>query len=387
MAWCGPGGYYADDSFCESTVRMAPFLRDVKGATGPPSVPVGDAVQDSNAHDDILLSRAEYSGETGELVLYFDDPIFPFSIYVSRVTILHDKCDGIALSVSEFGGRVSLDRQYVTFNLDDGNRQALPGMTNPRIHLASGAFADDATRTENAPGDVPLLVTGVDSPPRADQQQGVVRTASCTLTYGLVEPPSAVLDEVDYGADFVAEHSEVVRQAIRDGFAAWTKLNPGMAFEEVDSGQPDIVIRWIEFAGEHIGYACVDCLRAGAIIELALEQPDCRGNQVAYGPGMIRNVLAHEFGHNLGLGHADDKDHLMSGSTPPPEPGRFNDLGYNIPERVSEYLVGAKPLVERYDKLYDEYRNSNSVSHRNALVGPINSLADRLNCMYNVSDP
>lgn len=48
---------------------------------------------------------------------------------------------------------------------------------------------------------------------------------------------------------------------------------------------------------------------------------------------------------------------------------------------------GAKPLVERYDKLYDEYRNSNSVSHRNALVGPINSLADRLNCMYSVSDP
>ena len=151
------------------------------------------------------------------------------------------------------------------------------------------------------------------------------------------------------------------------------------------SGQPDITIRWIEYTGTHVGSACLDCLRSGAVINVVLEQPNCRDNPVAYGPGMIRNIIAHEFGHNLGLGHTNDELHLMFGTMPPPPPGLFDSLGYNVPEEVPEYLVGEKPLLDRYNRLYEEYSSSSSTSHKNSLVDPINSLVRQLNCLRNVS--
>lgn len=367
--------------FCETAVDAASLVQDVEGAAPTLSVPGDPAVPDVPAN--VLLSRAEYSTDAGELVLHFDEAINQFSIYVARITILHDKCDGIVLSASEFE-RVGGGGTSVAFVLDEDGRQSLQGMINPRIHLAQGAFTDKANGTENDAGDVPLYVSGADAPPREDQFQGEVRTASCTLTYGLAAPPSAVLDAADYGAEFVAEHSMVVRQAIRDGFDTWTRANPGIVFEEVASGQPDITVRWIEYTGTHVGSACLDCLRNGAVINVVLEQPDCRDNPVAYGPGKIRNIIAHEFGHNLGLGHDDDEDHLMYGTMPPPPPGPFDSLGYNVPEGVPEYLVGEKSLLDRYNKLYEEYSRSSSTSHKNSLVDPINSLVRQINCLRNV---
>ena len=381
-ARCGPDGDSLN-AFCETAVDPAGLVRDV-GVTAP-TLPVPGGAAAPDVPSNVLLSRAEYTTDAGELVLHFDEAINPFSIYVARITILHDKCDGIALSASEFK-RVGGEGTSVTFVLDEDDRQSLQGMINPRIRLAQGAFTDRANGTENDVGDVPLYVSGTGAPPRESQVRGEVRTASCTLTYGLAAPPSAVLDAADYGAEFVAEHSMVVRQAIRDGFEAWTQVNPGIVFEEVTTGQPDIIVRWIEYTGTHEGSACLDCLRNGAEINVVLEQPDCRDNPVAYGPGKIRNTIAHEFGHNLGLGHTDDMDHLMFGTMPPPPPGPFNSLGYSVPEEVPGYLVGEKSLSDRYNKLYEEYSRSSSTSHKNSLVDPINSLARQLNCMRNAPD-
>ena len=187
MAWCGPDGNSLN-VFCETAVDVAGLVRDVGGVAPTLPAPEDSAAAAPDVPANVLLSRAEYSTDAGELVLHFDEAINPFSIYVARVTILHDKCDGIVLSASEFD-RVGGGGMSVAFVLDEDGRQSLQGMINPRIHLAPGAFTDRANGTENDAGDVPLYVSGADAPPREDQLQGTVRTASCTLTYGLAALP------------------------------------------------------------------------------------------------------------------------------------------------------------------------------------------------------
>ncbi len=85
---------------------------------------------------------------------------------------------------------------------------------------------------------------------------------------------------------------------------------------------------------------------------------------------MVANILMHEIGHALGLGHTGDEDHLMY-STVSPETS-FDSNGYLIPERFDELYVGQKLLLIQekeiqekigsldakiYDEqvLYDEY--------------------------------
>lgn len=359
------------------------------GAERAPLAVVGEiaAGPDSEELARDLVVRAEYDGDANNLVLYFEKEIDPFTIYVNRVAILHDGCDGISLSAQEFA-RVGADRRSMAFELDPDNRQALYGMTGPWVHLGQGAFVVAAGRAASGADDVPLSIDGLPPAPVDTQSRGIIiGGATCSLTY-MVEPPSSVLDASDYGAAFVAEHTGTVLAAVRDGLDAWSEINPGISFREVRFGTPDIMIRWIDYDGDHLGAACIDCLRTGAFIEAVLEEQDCRGDPVAYDYGTIRNIVAHEFGHNLGLGHHADRGHLMypklstslaalaeEDALESSEYGiqvPYDTLGYEIPELLPSNLVGERGLLDVYDELaarlghldgeygaaYDAYRSA-----------------------------
>lgn len=234
-------------------------------------------------------------------------------------------------------------------------------------------------------------------------------------------------DEIlTYKIDNIPEkikHKEFIKEAVHEGLNLWTRENPELVFEEITEGEPDIHISWIEFEGTHMGLGCLDCLKIGATIEVVLEQPGCTGEIVQYDKGMITNIVAHEFGHNLGLEHNDDENHLMWSDNNIQTP--YDTLGYNIPNLVPEYFLGyedlqdeitdlaneldmldeqIKQLTTNYEKheikglvfseSSSEYNNYlkayhelvNSINNYNSLIKEINLLLDEWYCVFTDSE-
>ena len=159
------------------------------------------------------------------------------------------------------------------------------------------------------------------------------------------------MDPIPY---YTSKETDFIKEAVYDGFNAWSQLNPKLVFSEISVGDPDIRISWIDFRGTHVGTGCLNCLHDGATIEVVLEQRDCNGKLVQYDKDMITFTVAHEFGHNLGLEHNADENHLMW-STDHPQIS-YDALGYNIPKLPSGNIVGYKELNDKYN-LLGEYLN------------------------------
>ena len=67
---------------------------------------------------------------------------------------------------------------------------------------------------------------------------------------------------------------------------------------------------------------------------------------------MVTNILMHEIGHALGLGHTSEIDHLMY-STESPQVS-FDTKGYMIPDRLEELYVGQSALLQKEKELRQE---------------------------------
>jgi len=158
-----------------------------------------------------------------------------------------------------------------------------------------------------------------------------------------------------YKIDPIPSHiiqTSTVKDSVNDGLNLWSKKNPKLVFEEITTGKPDIEISWIEHTGTHAGMGCIDCLRYGATIELVLGQLDCNGEFIQYDMDMIKNTVAHEFGHNLGLEHHIDENHLMWSKDDPQIP--YDTLDYNIPNRITGSFLGYKELLDKHELLSEE---------------------------------
>lgn len=93
------------------------------------------------------------------------------------------------------------------------------------------------------------------------------------------------------------------------------------------------------------GQACIDCLYTSTVESIAqgctgvLGGPN-QGAMIFLKAGMsdnntLRNTVAHEFGHNLGLGHSCSTDIVMGvGARDVQIP--YIDLGYDIPETLPD---------------------------------------------------
>ena len=182
---------------------------------------------------------------------------------------------------------------------------------------------------------------GYDIPEPAESAPTYGRSALICITYGYEQPPEGWLGE----AGISAAHGMVVREAVRDGFEAWSELNPLFWFVEAGEGY-EVAVRWIDFDGESLGWACRDCLGQDPVMGISLYRTDCRGDPVVHGFGMVRNTVAHELGHILGLYHYPHEGHLMWGDDEFVQ-DPFDARGYAVPENLPEWVEGAEEMDAR----------------------------------------
>lgn len=173
---------------------------------------------------------------------------------------------------------------------------------------------------------------------------------------------------------------DAARNAVAAGLDAWAEVNPLLFVESQNHSHcnyPHLDIT-VGVMPDHyvIGYACIDCLHDGAhmVLDKDWHVVTATSIDVPFNAVSVRNVVAHEFGHILGLEHKyGDPLHLMQefyaeelyctpaglssmdystglmfeyddrGRNAPP----YDNLGWNIPEYAVE-VVGFDPNQSRH---------------------------------------
>jgi len=161
--------------------------------------------------------------------------------------------------------------------------------------------------------------------------------------------------------------------ALKKAIDSWEKSNPNLEF--IQSENSNIEIKWQKYASStHTGLAKCNTVLFGilshCLLEISIGAEDCNSNFVQNDENMVSNILMHEIGHALGLGHTSEENHLMY-STESPEIS-FNTKGYQVPDRFEELYVGQNLLlfnekelksqiasldvkISREESQYDEY--------------------------------
>ena len=170
---------------------------------------------------------------------------------------------------------------------------------------------------------VPLWVVHNDdwTPPRP----GI--DVSCTLTYKIIE------------TQFTPNDDQL--NIVHVGLKEWSKLNPGLEMQYIKNGTANININFTEI--DDAGQACTNCIYTLATkyvnqpCSKRLEPPN-EGALIILNYKLsgnsLQNTIIHEFGHNLGLCHHPSKDNVMSNTGLNDAQYPYDDLGYNIPEKI-----------------------------------------------------
>ena len=135
----------------------------------------------------------------------------------------------------------------------------------------------------------------------------------------------------------------------------------------VESDDPDIEIRWQVYASEtHSGLSTCNSALFGilnhCVLDISVGDEDCNGNYVQNDENMVSNIIMHEIGHVLGLGHSIDKNHLMYSDESPTID--FNSQGFIIPQKFEELYVGQKSLLDQDSEIRNEIESlDEKISH------------------------
>ena len=134
--------------------------------------------------------------------------------------------------------------------------------------------------------------------------------------------------------------------ALEKAIDTWEKSNPNLEF--IESENANIEIKWQKYASStHTGLATCNTVLFGilshCILEISIGAEDCNANFIQNDENMVVNILMHEIGHSLGLGHTSEENHLMY-STESPQIS-FDTKGYDIPKRFEELYVGQQLLL------------------------------------------
>lgn len=108
------------------------------------------------------------------------------------------------------------------------------------------------------------------------------------------------------------ETAEVMRAAVRE----WDDVLPAMALREVPAGskKTDVAMTFVEEPGRTEGQAVTSFTRRGLIKRVEVE---IQGGRAPANTGGLLQISKHEFGHALGLGHANFEGNLMSEAVSP----------------------------------------------------------------------
>ena len=143
--------------------------------------------------------------------------------------------------------------------------------------------------------------------------------------------------------------------ALKKAIEMWEVNNPNLEF--IQSENSNIEIRWQVYASPtHTGLATCNSVLFGilshCVLEISVGDDDCNGNFVQDDEDMVTNILMHEIGHALGLGHTSEIGHLMY-STQSPEI-TFDTKGYIIPDSLEQLYVGQKALLQQEKEIREE---------------------------------
>ena len=228
---------------------------------------------------------------------------------------------------------IGTERRNV-LDLDAEALEQFRSMSCPTLHVGAGSFvnADGAPIGNHS---VPLWVVPQDgwTPPRP----GV--DVSCILTYRIIESPLTPSDNL--------------LGAVRDGLEAWSELNPGLKFRHIEAARANISIEFGKNGA--LGQACSDCLYTFAtkqVIQRCSGEPESPSqgavillNRKVSDYNTLRDTVAHEFGHNLGLCHHHYADNVMGKGARDDIQILYDDFGYSIPETLESGRLTAIAIV------------------------------------------
>ncbi len=148
---------------------------------------------------------------------------------------------------------------------------------------------------------------------------------------------------------------EIPLKALKKAIESWEAANPNLTF--IESENSNIDIRWQVYASPtHTGLATCNSVLFGilshCVLDISIGDSDCNGNFVQNDENMVSNILMHEIGHALGLGHTYETGHLMY-SYESPEID-FDTKGYVVPQRLEELYVGQQALLQQENELAEQ---------------------------------
>ena len=153
--------------------------------------------------------------------------------------------------------------------------------------------------------------------------------------------------------------------AMEKAINIWQAHNPKLKFTK--SANSDVRIMWmLEPEPDHVGLASCKSDYRGRIIhcvvDVAVGGTSCNGTYFQTRENGLTNVIMHELGHTLGIGHTLNEEHLMYSTESPQDP--LDEMGYTVPDMLPDLSHTTDLMQIEIDKKLAEIDRRSTIIDR-----------------------